>query len=317
MLIFLEIDDSLYEKAKELKIDLKTFLELKLFEYITGREQLANFKPLRYQEIKPEFERWLKGRISHETARKYFRLLENVDEISVKEISKIYERIGDKNNFSKAVRNLLNFLEDRGLISSKFSQEIKKVIPIRRSQADRQVPSDEDIEEALTNFSRLKDEYRLLVLILLYSGARLRHVIRMLKEFEPRYLTVKGNIARYEIEHLSKGTKSAFYIYMPRWLAEKLRRIEINENGVKSALNYQAKSGKKVSPKYIRKWFNNLLVRLKVDKDVRNFILGRVGEIRSSVEADHYLELLQLADEEYERVLKSFPIKKLGWTTMD
>ncbi len=317
MRITLEIDDFLYSKAEEMKIDIRTFLELKLYEYITGRESLANSKPLRYREIKPEFEKWLKQRISYETARKYLRLLENVNEVSVKEISEIYEQIGDKNNFSKAVRNLLNFLEERSIISSQFSQEIKKAIPIRRSKADRQIPSDQEIEEALSYFAGLREEYKLLILILLFSGARLRHVLRMLKEFEPRYLTVKGEIARYEVEHLSKGAKSAFYIYMPSWLADKLRKIDINENGVKSALNYQAKSGKKVSPKYIRKWFNNLLVRLRVDKDVRNFIMGRIGEIKSSVEADHYLELLQLADEEYKRVLKSFPIKKLGWTSMD
>ncbi len=310
MFLQIEIDDTLYSKAIEMKIDIRTFLEVKLFEYITGRESLTISKPLHYQAIKSDFERWLKSKISKETTRKYLRLLENVDEISAERISEIYEKIGDKNNFSKAVRNLLNFLEERSQISPQFGQEIKERIPIRKSKADRQIPTNEEIEEALFHFLSLKEEYRLLTLILLFSGARMRHVLRMLKEFNPRYLTIKGEIARYEIEHLSKGTKQAFYVYMPSWLSKRLRRMEINESGVKSALNYKTTSGKKVSPKYIRKWFNNLLVKLRVDKDVRNFILGRTGEIKSSVEADHYLELLQLADEEYKRVLKSFPIKK-------
>jgi len=48
MRITLEIDDFLYSKAEEMKIDIRTFLELKLYEYITGRESLANSKPLRY-----------------------------------------------------------------------------------------------------------------------------------------------------------------------------------------------------------------------------------------------------------------------------
>ena len=166
MLVQLEIDDLLYQKAKEMKIDLKTFLELKLFEYVTGREQLASLKPLKYHEIKPDFEKWLKQRISEETAKKYLRLLENVDEISIKDISSIYERIGDKRNFSKAVRNLLNFLEERGVVSSHFSQELKKRIPIEKCRADRQIPTDSDVREALRYFSSLKEEYRILVLIL-------------------------------------------------------------------------------------------------------------------------------------------------------
>lgn len=309
MRIVLEIDDVLYNKAIKMKIDIKTFLELKLFEYITGREQLNQIKSLNYKEIKSDFERWLKQRISEETARKYLRLLEGLDEISAEIISKVYEQIRDKNNFSKAVRNLLSFLEERSLISPQFSQEIKKHVPIRKSEKDRQIPTDEDIKEALTYFASLNEKYWQIIQLLIFSGARLRHILRMLKEFDSRYLTIKGEIARYEIEHLSKGTKQAFYIYFPSRLAERLKRIEISEGRVKKVLRYQAKSGRKVSPKYIRKWFNNVLVRLKVDKDIRNFIMGRIGEIKSSTEADHYLELLELADEEYGRVLESFPIK--------
>ena len=98
--------------------------------------------------------------------------------------------------------------------------------------------------------------------------------------------------------------------YIPNWLAEHLKRIEVS-NYVKDSINYKAKSGRAVSPKYIRKWFNNLLVKLKIDKDVRNFIMGRRREIKFSVEADNYLELLQLADEEYMRVLAE--ISKLSF----
>jgi intergrase/recombinase len=35
--------------------------------------------------------------------------------------------------------------------------------------------------------------------------------------------------------------------------------------------------------------------------------LGRPGEISRSVESDYYLELLELADEEYLRILENFP----------
>ena len=94
---------------------------------------------------------------------------------------------------------------------------------------------------------------------------------------------------------------------MPDWLAKKLRKVGVTEDKAKKRINYKAKSGRLVSAKSIRKWFNQLLVKLKVDKDVRNFILGRPGEISRSVESDYYLELLELADEEYPRILENFP----------
>ena len=299
MLIFLEIDDSLYEKAKELKIDLKTFLELKLFEYITGREQLANFKPLRYQEIKPEFERWLRQKISNETAERYLNKLKNLNEITEESLTKLY-RNDPTNNTAKAIRNLVNFLEEKGLIDSKTANKIRKVAKIKRPKPDKVIPTDEDIKEAFKHFSGLRDEQYLTALILLFSGARLSHIVRMLKEFDPKFLVFKEGFARYEIGHLSEGFKEGFWIYMPDWLAKKLP-VDVDYN-VKDSINYKAKSGRTVSPKYIRKWFNNLLVKMKIDKDVRNFIMGRRREIKFSVEADNYLELLQLADEEYKQI---------------
>lgn len=129
----------------------------------------------------------------------------------------------------------------------------------------------------------------------------------MVEEFNPRYLTLSGIIARYRVTHLTGGPKKAFFIYMPSWLAEKLEKVDLSENYVRRKLRFKASSGKKVSPKYIRQWFNNFLVKQRVDKDIRNFIMGRVGEIQGSIEADRYLELTNLADAEYSRVLRSFP----------
>ena len=299
MRIVLEIDDFLYSKAEEMKIDIRTFLELKLYEYITGRESLANSKPLRYQEIKPEFEKWLKRRISYETAERYLKILENLEEVTIDSTTRLY-RSKPTNNTAKAIRNLVNFLEEREQIDPKTASKIRKIAEIKRTKSDKVVPTDEDIKEAFEHFKSLNEDQYLTALILLFSGARLSHVVGMMKKFDPKFLVFKEGFARYEISHLSEGFKEGFWIFMPEWLAEKLP-IKIDYN-VKEAINYKAKSGRTVSPKYIRKWFNNLLVKMKIDKDVRNFIMGRRREIKFSVEADNYLELLQLADEEYKRI---------------
>lgn len=293
-------------------IDIKTFLELKLYEYITGRESFS--RSILYSEFREAFSIWLLAKISKETATKYLRLLDKyVDEISAEAIKEAYEASTDKNNLSKAIRNLLNFLEDLNIIDPYQSAQIKKLIPINKGNEDIQVPGEDDILEAYSFYlSSLSPNLKLVSLILLYSGSRLRHILRMLREFNPQYLTLNGEIARYRITHLTEGPKKAFFIYMPSWLAGQLGKIDLAENYVRRKLRFRASSGKKVTPKYIRQWFNNFLVRQKVDKDIRNFIMGRVGEIKGSVEADRYLELTNLADAEYSRVLRSFPFDFSG-----
>ncbi len=315
MRIILEIDDVLYSKAKEMKIDIRTFLEVKLFEYVTGRESLAISKPLNYREIKTDFEKWLKSKISRETAERYLNKLESLGEITVESLTNLYQS-NPTNNTAKAIRNLVNFLEEREIIDPKTANRIRKIAEIKKSKPDKMIPTDEDVREAFRRFKKLRPDDFLVALIILYSGARVKHVLRMLKEFDERYLVFKDGFARYEISHLSEGFKEGFWIYMPDWLAKRLKKVEI-DYGVKDRLNYKTKSGRTVSPKYIRKWFNNLLVKLKIDKDVRNFILGRRREIKFSVEADNYLELLQLADEEYKRIVeevsKLCQIDGTGW----
>ena len=300
------IDKVLLEKAGLYGIDLQTFVELKLYEYITGRESFHKSNSLKYSDIKDDFEKWLKNRISEETAERYLNILSGLDGITVETLSKLYEN-RPTNNTAKAIRNLVNFLEERGFIDSSTADRIRKIALIKKTKSDKIVPTDDDIREAFEYFRRnLREEYYLIALLTLYSGMRLNQILRMLKEFDPKYLIFKDGFARYEIGHLSMGTKEGFYVYMPDWLAKKLRRTVVSKYA-KDYINYTAKSGRTVSPKYIRKWFNNLLVKLKVDKDIRNFILGRISEIKASVEADDYLELVEHADEEYKRILQNFP----------
>jgi intergrase/recombinase len=303
----LQIDSILLKKAELYRIDLETFLEIKLHEYLTGREQFYKPNSLTYHEIKEDFEKWLKSRISLETADRYLDILKDLDEITPQTLINIYQS-RPANNVAKAIRNLVNYLIEKEMIDERTADKIKKAVPIKKGKGDKVVPTNEDIREAFEYFKqKLEPEYYLVALVLLYSGARLEQTLRMLQEWDPKYLVFKDGFARYEISHLSQGYKEGFWIYMPDWLAKKLRKMSDLSKYTKDIINYKAKSGRTVSAKYIRKWFNNLLVKLKVDKDIRNFILGRIGEIKISVEADDYLKLLEQADEEYPRILENFP----------
>ncbi|WP_048085392.1 integrase [Archaeoglobus veneficus] len=230
---------------------------------------------------------------------------------NVQELAAIYDSVEkSKNNFSKAVRNFLNFLVERDLIDEGVAIKFKRVLPLKKSKSDKQHLDNKEVKEAFEHFSKTLtyDEY-LVALLLLFSGMRLRQILRALTTFDKSKLYVVNElIARYRIDDISEGNKEGLFIYMPRWLAEKLYRVELNENSVKEHINYKTASGRTVSAKYIRKWLNNLMVRLKIEKDIRNFILGRVGELQKDVEADDYIELTLHADEEYTRLLENFPI---------
>ncbi len=259
---------------------------------------------------------WLYNKVSEETAEKYISALDKYIGgkiiTSPSQISRIYAEVTDKSNFSKGFRNFLNFLVEREIIDEAIALKFKKAVPIPKTKADRQFLDLEDVLEAVEYFKReLSRDHYLVFLLLLYSGMRLRQILRVLAEFDPRHLHVfpARGFARYELSHVSRGHKEGFWLYMPIWVAEMLRKVELSEDSVKKAINYKASSGRLISAKYIRKWFNNLLVRIGIEKDIRNFIMGRSGEI-SRVEGDHYLELLNLADFAYEKVLKEFPIDK-------
>jgi len=180
---------------------------------------------------------------------------------------------------------------------------LKKLVPIPKTKPDNNVPTDQDIKEAFCYFSAMRKDIYTTARIILYSGARARHVVKMINEFDESKLTVLNSFARYSI-NIENNTKKAYYIYFPANLINNVKEINITKNSVKCDLNYLTTSRRVVSPKYIRKWFNNLLVRMKVDKDIRNFILSRSSEIHKSVEAENYLELTALADEVYPEIMK-------------
>ena len=124
------IDKVLLEKAELYGIDLQTFVELKLYEYITGRESIHKSNSLKYSDIKDDFEKWLKNRVSRETAEEHLRALSSLDGITPESLIQLYQS-RPSNNRAKAIRNLINYLEDKNLISSDFAEKVRKALPIK------------------------------------------------------------------------------------------------------------------------------------------------------------------------------------------
>ncbi len=305
MKIELEIDDSLYHECKRRNIDIPSFCVGVLWCYVNNinGNNGNNGGKINYLELKEDFSKWLLQRVSRETAKKYLRLLDGFTVFDRDSIKRNYDQTPDKRNYAKAVRNFLNYLNEIDVLSRDEVEKLKRLVPIPKTKPDNSVPSDQDIKEAFCYFSAMRKDLYTAARILLYSGARARHVVKMINEFDEKKLTVLDGFARYNI-NVDNNTKKAYYIYFPANLIDDIRDSNVTVNAVRCDLNYMTTSRRVVSAKYIRKWFNNILVRMKVDRSVRNFILSRSSEIHKSVEADHYLELTALADEVYPKIVE-------------
>ncbi len=213
---------------------------------------------------------------------------------------------------------------ERKLISKNLAEEFKAVLPIPKSGTDKNIPEDLAILEANKYFKQhLNETYYTLFQLLVYSGLRLEHLCEMINSFDPKKLEIfeDRGFARYNMEGIGTKNKEAFECYMPSWLTKKLLqlykegKLKVDYHYAKKVINYKFTKEVEgvevkitVSSKYIRKWTNKFLKKMKVPKDERNFILGRSSEISKSVEFHNYLELREDADEEYARVVDKFPL---------
>ncbi len=262
--------------------------------------------------------KWLKNRVEEETAKDYInrldKYLSGIIITEPKQLADIFNNLelkGQRVKFAKAVRNLLNFyIETYGIDESQIIS-YRKVVPIEKFEREGvKTVEDADIVEAWNYFKRnLSDDLQLIFKLLVYTGLRLRHILRMLQTFNKANLVVVNKkVARYNISYLSKGGKKAFWAYMPAMIVNELKPLYLTENVVKKNISFETSKGRKITPHVIRVWHDNFMARNRIEKDIRNFIQGRISGMKRDVEAGHYLDLLYRADEEYTRIVDKFPI---------
>ena len=152
--------------------------------------------------------------------------------------------------------------------------------------------------------SRRKGEKeRILFELLVYSGLRLKHAIRLLSNFDKANLiVVNEKVSRYPINFVSRGKKKAYWAYMPTDFAKKLRRINL-DYGMRDHILHG-----KVSATTIRKWHANFLIENGVPESIVEFIHGRADV---SIGSAHYYHKTKQADNFYSKVVDKFPIKEV------
>ncbi len=194
-----------------------------------------------------------------------------------------------------ALRNFINFLEEKEIITPEQANRLRRPLKTVRSKADAYFPSDEEVINAFNRFNDVR--YRIVFKVLAYSGIRITEAEKFLNEFDKRRLMVNGNIAKYPL-FFERSSKKSYFVYLPSKFAENLERVNITHHSIE---NYFSRRG--FCAKYLRKWNYNFLILNGVPESVADFIQGRTSITVGSM---HYLAKVRQADEWYSRIVDKF-----------
>jgi len=258
---------------------------------------------INYRNLRGNFVKWLNSRVSKDYARQLITYLDRFVGESIRgseDVIEILERSTSKKNMVLGLRNLVNYCEERGVISPLKADELRRVLKCVKTRVDAYVPSDEEVRSALRKF---EGDYKLVFRLLAFSGLRVREAIRMLSEFDERRLMVSGNAAKYPL-FSEKGSKRAFFAYMPRGFLKELKKVNLSDEGVRQYFHRRG-----LPPKYLRKWQYNFMILNNVPESVADFIQGRAA---TSVGSLHYLSRVKQADHWYgniaEKLFNALPL---------
>ncbi len=215
------------------------------------------------------------------------------------------ENIEINKTLALALRNFFNFLEDRDIdeINGYLIDKWRKKIPIQTARVQEIYITNKELLEAYEHLKGKKPIFGTIFKMLVYSGARLKHVYEALKSFDPEKVVVVNNIARYPITHLTKGAKKGYWLYFPAEFLDELKQVEMSMSykTVQRKIAY-----KRVNAETIRKWhFNFMIIENDVPESIADFIQGRRP---ATVGSAHYLNKIKLADKEYSKIVDMFPI---------
>jgi len=266
--------------------------------YITRHE---NGEFIDYSSVRDSFTKWMLNKTSEDYARKMISYLDRFANQIIKDsedLVEIIKRSTSRKNMILALRNLINYCENKGIISYEFANKLKRELKCVRSRTDGYVPSDEEVMKAYQKFD--DEDYKVVFKVLMFSGLRVMEAVKFLNEFDEKRLMVDGKVAKYPL-FFDREQKKSYFVYLPKEFALKLRRMDITEQGVKK---YFQRRG--LPAKYLRKWNYNFLILNGVPESVADFIQGRASITVGSM---HYLAKVRQADEWYSRIVDKFPLQ--------
>jgi intergrase/recombinase len=213
------------------------------------------------------------------------------------------------NNFVKALRNLIHYLVSRDKLDRYVANDYLEILKVRETGVREIYPSNEDIQKAWEYIRQKWDEQtEMLFKFLVFTGIRLKHAYKVLKEFKPNMVEYYGDVAIIRIGWVSKGKKKGYVAVMPSKFAKKLKRLseDFTYDMAESRLNVPENiTNQKISSITVRKWADNFFVRNKIPNEISDFIQGRAS---LTVGSKNYLDKVNLAIDFYSEIVDKFPI---------
>ena len=278
---------------------LAVFLELLRRLGVTGVEK----RELRIDYNEKFYDYLLRDRnIDRRTVKDYMRYLKK---LAGKVINyDLYLEISNNKWMVKLVRLYLDYLYKINRISLEELQRLKGIFKLKSTKEVKW--HEVNAEDLISKVLSIKEGslYRLILELLLYSGARLSEVVKMLKTWDGSRLACfeDRGFCRYGL-FWHRGRKRCDWIYMPMFLVGKVEEMLSKKRAIGNydTIRKDIYENYKVKEKDFRKLFYRIC-REVTDKEVCDFVQSRISSL--TIGDLHYDNLLQRADAEYPKVVK-------------
>ncbi|GAY25368.1 integrase protein [Desulfurococcaceae archaeon AG1] len=314
--------------AEILKLSLRDeILRNVLIEFVTKhfREELRKILGIVPEKIvlrwDPEFEEFLKERkkrrkIATEETLKYYRSL-FMKYLEGRELSReLAEEVAKHRNkwLRNVFRHYIQYLFYKRAISGETYGWIMEYVPSRSYKVEPRAYeiSIEDLRKTLEYLRKKHELYYTIYLLMLYSGARLQHALKLIREWNPdqvvyipmldresRRLVCFEGFCRYYLG-LRGGSKPCEWVYMPKELVQMIER----HRGVRRSRTLVERYAKRhglIQPKMLRK-INWRIVASAMERDAARFMQSRFGEL--AISEALYENLLEKTDRQYPKALE-------------
>ena len=252
------------------------------------------------------FQRWLREEegTGEKTIRDYMgslRKLMGARLCGKQDVSQAFERMKLTKVSYEAFSRLLTYVERKLEGYEDLVAKLRRAMPKKpRSREDTYVPPDGQVRELLRCLEAKGQAYRLVALILAYTGLRGTEA-RYLLENAGRLQAVEllyGAVRVHLEPEMQRGSKRAYVAYMPKWLWEMVR-------GYSGRMPHEDTIEKRFREcglplKYLRKWWRQTAKKLHVDSETIEAFQGRPRTIGGR----HYTDWLPILDKEYERIME-------------
>ena len=263
------------------------------------------------EELLNRFVDWLKNEqgTSESTIRKYMYYLPKLKGFTFKgkeDVSRAFDLMKLTKTSYEALSRLFTFIEKKLEGYEELVYRLRKAMPRKpQSGQDTYIPPDAKIYYLRDRIKQLGEPYATIYNILVCSGCRIVEAYKLIAEYDPnRLVRISKEACRYHID-LERKSKNVLIIYLPVKVAEQVARLKhVRLPHIDTVEDKFRESG--LSGKYLRKWFRQLLKKLRVDSEVIEFIQGRKSAL--GIGGKHYTDYIPLADQEY--IEKIYPVIK-------